>query len=1065
MTVYSFLPWLRTGLATHLTGAPGTAARASVDVPLRLAAETPGGVVTTDVSRAVQLYGPGDVIGVDPRAISRTEPRPWITNVEANFLAHIEFYDEDFPWRYSPAPGGPAAGRVAPWLALVVLAAGRDPQDGNGEFDEGVSADRPLPFITVHDPRHTLPAPDQLGAWAHVHVDADLAGQVTSDDMSVALPALAAVLAGNADNANARLLCPRRLAPDTNYHAFLVPAFETGRLAGLGLDPAGAPAALHPGWGVDYPGQPLPGTLPYYHRWFFTTGSGGDFESLVRLLRPRVPDERVGRRDLDVHRSPGLGLPGITTPAAIDGVLRLGGALRVPGRAPDIFDRWDEPYPHPFQRALATLINLSDDYLGQAPTDPVLTPPLYGRWHAQTARLLTARDGSPADNVHNWVHRLNLDPRFRVAASYGTRVVQDRQEEFMAAAWAQVGDVLAANNRIRAAQLAREVGHVLQTRHLAAPPIATARRGTGPAGAYRLRAGRDSVARAGLDPADRSRPGPVPAAGAGPAANAPLSGRALTLTAPAHSRVTTTTVLPGASGLVAQRTEEIAVGFKVATSRVGTAPVSPAMRRITRPGSRLMTALPFDPDRPADALLPRLDDPADSLTAAPPKRTPGAVVTGEELDRTLHPAGLPALPTSADFVITLPGDPRVPTPGGPDSPDAARFKAALADAAAANAAAELAGRTDERVALDVAGSTVAVLDGLRADHTVPKALLTAVSLPERLQPFAERFIEAMAYPVIDLPMYRSLLDQSVDTFVPNLNLLPPDTVTLLETNQEFIEAFLVGLNYEMGRELLWREYPTDQRGTPFRQFWDPRTAPARPGEDPAQRRERLYDIAPIDRWPLANPLGGNDNREAGGAQQDDLVLVIRGELLKKYPTAAIYAHKARWQPDDAHPDPQQERVPVDLLDPAHPSAAEIRLPLYEAKIEPDVYLLGFDLTADEARGADGGDAGWFFVIKERPGDPRFGLDLDRADRVEVWNDLSWPDVDPHGSGFITLDGATTPVPLQEFDDPVDDAEKADQHAEDLSLPLWHAGLSSADIAYILFQAPVLMAVHAEEMLP
>jgi hypothetical protein len=82
----------------------------------------------------------------------------------------------------------------------------------------------------------------------------------------------------------------------------------------------------------------------------------------------------------------------------------------------------------------------------------------------------------------------------------------------------------------------------------------------------------------------------------------------------------------------------------------------------------------------------------------------------------------------------------------------------------------------------------------------------------------------------------------------------------------------------------------------------------------------------------------------------------------------------------------------------------------------------------------------------------------------VWNDLSWPDVDPLGHGFIQLDGSTAPVPLKEFDDPVEDEEKKDQHLEDLSLPLWHAGLSSADIAYILFQAPVLMAVHAQEML-
>src|SRR5262249_12284830 len=168
------------------------------------------------------------------------------------------------------------------------------------------------------------------------------------------------------------------------------------------------------------------------------------------------------------------------------------------------------------------------------------------------------------------------------------------------------------------------------------------------------------------------------------------------------------------------------------------------------------------------------------------------------------------------------------------------------------------------------------------------SLLTAVSLPERLQPFAEQFVEAMAYPVIDVPMYRTLLDQSVDVFVPNLELLAPNSVTLLETNREFIEAFMVGLNSEMARELLWRESPTDQRGAPLRQFWDPRTAPARPGETPAQRQERLYDIRPIDQWPRTAKLGQNANRE-----QEDLVLVLRGELLKKYPTAAIYAQKAR----------------------------------------------------------------------------------------------------------------------------------------------------------------------------
>ena len=34
---------------------------------------------------------------------------------------------------------------------------------------------------------------------------------------------------------------------------------------------------------------------------------------------------------------------------------------------------------------------------------------------------------------------------------------------------------------------------------------------------------------------------------------------------------------------------------------------------------------------------------------------------------------------------------------------------------------------------------------------------------------------------------------------------------------------MVGLNHEFARKLLWREYPTDQRGSYFRQFWDPGT--------------------------------------------------------------------------------------------------------------------------------------------------------------------------------------------------------------------------------------------------
>jgi hypothetical protein len=1085
---YTFLPWLRAGISTHITADPGTAARASVDVKLRLTGEPlAGAVLSRDVVHAVQLYGPGDVVGVDPRAISRTEPRPWITNVEPNYLAHIEFYEEDFPWRYSPAPPDGGTKRLAPWLALVVLAVGRDAD--SAEFTESPANGGPLPFITVRDPA-TLPPPAQLGAWAHVHVNGTLDGPVATDTTSVALGNLGEVLRTNPDNACSRLVCPRHLLPDTAYQAFLVPAFETGRLAGLGLDPAVSPAALYSSWGPPYANRPAEGVLPFYHRWFFSTGAAGDFEFLVRLLQPRVPDEHVGRRDMDVHRSPGAGLPGITTPADIGGVLRLGGALQVPDRPVDVWDNWDHglvdpspppPYPHPFQQALAALINLAEDYQHQTPAavhanlaaahpdlaavppaqvDPIITPPLYGRWHALTSRLLTDVHGNPipAPANRNWVHRLNLDPRFRVAANFGAQVVQARQEEFMAAAWAQVGDVLAANARIRAAQLAREVGHVLQVKHI-------------------------------------DQPTPAPAAPVSP------SGKSLRLTAPAHSRVTAAAsaglavaaaagggivgggvvgggVVDGVFGLI----EQVAVGFRVATSQVAAAPLSPAMRRITRPGSRLMRSLPFTAEQPPDALVPRMDAASGAVTAAAPKIVPSAVVTSGRLEDVLHPplgvapraAGadpVDSLPSSPDFVLKSLGDPNTPTPGATDSAEATRYKGALRELYQGFDSAASVGKADPRLRLHVDDATTSMLAGLRADETVPKNVLGSVRLPDRLKPFADQFIEAMAYPVIDLPMYRSLLDLSVDVFVPNLNLIPPNSITLLANNREFIESYLVGLNHEMARELLWREYPTDQRGTPFRQFWDPTAALGNPGESQAARRERLYDIQPIHRWPTGGALGQNDNRQAavpGQRQKDDLVLVIRGELLKKYPTTAIYAVRAEWPPGaNGKPDLSQERVLATIPEDEHPSAALVRMPLYEAKVEPDVYLLGFDLDADEARGHPPDDAGWFFVIKERPGDPRFGVDVEVAANpppVEVWNDLTWDAVDPHQHGFIEFD-QDTHVALAAFDGSEDDPEKKQQRTEDDSLPLWYSGLSSADIAYILFQAPVLVAVHAQEMLP
>src|SRR5262249_45045918 len=136
----------------------------------------------------------------------------------------------------------------------------------------------------------------------------------------------------------------------------------------------------------------------------------------------------------------------------------------------------------------------------------------------------------------------------------------------------------------------------------------------------------------------------------------------------------------------------------------------------------------------------------------------------------------------------------------------------------------------------------------------------------------EPIMDAPSFPQ---PMYEALRDLSQDYLFPGLEHVPPNTVQLLQSNAKFIESFMVGLNAEMGRELLWRGYPTDQRATYFQHFWD--TAGAEPQDD----------IPPINQW---------GNRALGvtavGSGADKLILLIRGELLRRYPGTVIYAVKA-----------------------------------------------------------------------------------------------------------------------------------------------------------------------------
>src|SRR5687767_2545342 len=168
---YSFLPWLRTGVANNITQpdhAPGVLVRATLPIDLKLSAsQIGGGTHEETVHKDVSLYGPGDIVGIDLRAIVKVEPRSRITNFESNYLAYIDFYDEDMPWRYTPAAADGASHRLRPWISLVVLK--------DEEFTDGKDVrNKPLPYFDLAPGVNAIdvfPLAAELRAWAHVHVN------------------------------------------------------------------------------------------------------------------------------------------------------------------------------------------------------------------------------------------------------------------------------------------------------------------------------------------------------------------------------------------------------------------------------------------------------------------------------------------------------------------------------------------------------------------------------------------------------------------------------------------------------------------------------------------------------------------------------------------------------------------------------------------------------------------------------------------------------------------------------------------------------------------------------
>jgi len=1083
---YSFIPWLKQGIGSKISekdalGAPtaGMALeRADLQVGITLeSTDVSDGIkIDTDVTKTLKMLGPPDVVAVSNKAIVRVEPKPKVNNYESNGLPYIEFYTEDFLWTYTPAVAdtGTDLGKLTPWLALICL----KPDEFELKNTSDGRAFITIPSEKIGDVFHDE---TQHWAWGHVHMNTELVATTINSQIAE----VTGELADNPDSGVCRLLCPRKLIKETQYTAFLIPAFETGRLAGLGEDYSGV-LAQEMSWGLgeDYSAKTRGGDYPVYYLWSFQTGLYGDFESLARILEPVVTDPELGKRDMFIADA-GYGLEDNEPDST---VLGLEGALKPPDFVSDPWTNGsgDAAYRNHLRKLLNLSIDnekkqtddstVTSDSLAQNPffsatlgDDPIVTPHVYGRWHALVERLQTAKNKN-----FRWVNTLNLDPRNRAASGLGTKVVQQHQEDYMKRAWQQVESINEANEKIKKASVSKLISQAIYHKHIANANEDKAVRLTSPMHKFVVDSGKTvehAVTKSLLPNATKSgafkkitRPGKK---GIKKINALATSGVNLIHTSVVQNFNTEKVTCAKDKEPPTLAIEFGTVGTTIETSTNNYKANDTAMAQQALFDILLAETSFADLNTtPRKNSLKSLIDSRSDLSINSKNLAKNVVdgintsVQGAEgesnvlkVDEAPYKAVFGTDITAKTYQnIIISRD-----TGG--SPGQIAHATLLQDIEAFGTAfsgfgtdiiGNLLSIPKANPIANITGFSQNITNSLQPKHLILNRVASSITLKvfniltgtfqvqnlDRLRP-------VMAYPKFDDPTFRELKELSQEYILPNIDKVPINSITLLLTNDKFIEAYMAGLNHEMSRELLWREFPTDQRGTYFRQFWDVSD------NIQEQDQEKKYDIKKMPEW--KSELGTHSPREITPPASAYLVLLIRGELLKKYPNTQVYAQKAVFK------NPRNPDAPRALADASIDS--NLKVPVFMAELDPDIYLFGFDLDVDDAKG-DSSDAtkpGWFFVLRERPGQIRFGLDdwtpvnPDDPDfptgDPTTWNDLSWEHL------------INNPTDLDNYQIDAQHSFSAVTGSE----AVW--GKNAADMAYILYQNPVLFARHAQEMLP
>src|SRR5919108_329174 len=221
------------------------------------------------------------------------------------------------------------------------------------------------------------------------------------------------------------------------------------------------------------------------------------------------------------------------------------------------------------------------------------------------------------------------------------------------------------------------------------------------------------------------------------------------------------------------------------------------------------------------------------------------------------------------------------------------------------------------------------------------------------------------------PLFPKLIALGAELVLPGVGDVANDRVRLVEVNEAWVAAFLVGANHEWAREALWNEYPADLGATAFSTFWQrvPTTA--------ADLASDLHE------WPLGSTL-----RSHVGGSGSSTVLLVRGDVVRRFPGVELFL---------VTPGRGGRLVEADGSIPADRTT----WPSFAGELDRATVFVGFDVDVDVVR-----DEGRYVAIQEPVTGPRFGFDpagtTYRRAPATSWDELSWGHVTESAEALAAL---------------------------------------------------------------